>query len=106
MVSAAIHHQLGNQEKAQTALDELIENYGDYMAFQVAVIYAWRGETDKTFEWLETSFEDRDGGITHLLSGDIFETLYEDPRWEPYLLKLGLLDYWKNQHKSQQEPEA
>jgi len=106
MASAAIHHQLGNQQKAQTALDDLIENYGDFMAFQVAMIYAWRGETDKAFEWLETSFEDRDGGITHLLSGDIFESLYDDPRWEPYLLKLGLLDYWKKQHKLQQEAEA
>ena len=78
-------------------MDYLLENTGSFLAYQIAGIYAYKGDRDKTFEWLEVSFEQRDGGITHLLADPFLNVLYKDPRWEPYLLKVGLLDYWKEQ---------
>jgi hypothetical protein len=76
------------------------------MAFQVAVVYAFIGDADKTFEWLETSFEQRDGGITHMLVVQAFEPFHQDPRWQPFLLKVGLLDHWEKLQSRQEETEA
>ena len=93
---AIIYYDLGNMEEAERAFRYLLKNTSSFLAYQIAAIYAYKGDSDKTFEWLETSFEQRDGGITHLLADPFLKPLHEDPRWEPYLLKLGLLDYWKN----------
>ena len=30
------------------------------LAYQIAEVYAVRGETDKAFEWLQISFDDHD----------------------------------------------
>ena len=92
--NAIIYYDLGNMEEAERALRYLLENASSSSAYQIAEIYAYKGDPDKAFEWLETSFEQRDGGIINLLLDPYLKSLHEDPRWEPYLLKLGLLDYW------------
>jgi len=98
---AFIYQDLGRTHEAALALDYLLENTSNFLAFQIAGIYAQKGDLDKTFEWLEVSFEQRDGGITHLIADHFLKALHEDPRWEPYLLKVGLLDYWKEQQARQ-----
>jgi hypothetical protein len=42
---------------ADAVLTELITKDRNVIAYQVAEVYAWRGETDKAFEWLEISLE-------------------------------------------------
>jgi adenylate cyclase len=106
MANATIYHRLGNDEESQKAIRYLIENSSEFLAFQIAVVYAIMGDADKTFEWLETSFEQRDGGITHMLAVQVFEPFYQDPRWQPFLLKVGLLDHWEKLQSRQEETEA
>jgi hypothetical protein len=65
------------------------------MAYQIAGIFAFQDKPDESFSWLETAFEQRDGGITYILGDPLLKSLHNDSRWEPFLLKLGLLDYWK-----------
>jgi hypothetical protein len=73
------------------------------MAYQIAGLYAFQGKPDKAFEWLEITYDQRDGGITHILGDPSFKSVHDDPRWEPYLLKLGLLDAWKDLQKRREE---
>ena len=35
----------------------------DRLAYQIAEVYAVRGETDKAFEWLQIAFDTHDTGI-------------------------------------------
>ena len=49
---------------------------------------------DKAFEWLDHSVEVRDAGLTYILGVNSLTPLQGDPRWEPFLKRLGLLDYW------------
>src|SRR4029077_19453892 len=39
--------------ESDTALNALIKNDGETAAYQVAEVYAYRGDKDKAFEWLE-----------------------------------------------------
>lgn len=41
------------RQAADSALTEFIAQYGAHAAYQVADIYAFRGETDSVFVWLE-----------------------------------------------------
>ncbi len=93
--SAMAYLTLGREQEATQNIETLIDTYHNGMAYQIAEIFAFQGKPDEAFTWLETAFEQRDGGITHILGDPSLKSLHDDSRWEPYLLKLGLLDYWK-----------
>ena len=73
-----------------------IQQYAQVAAYQVAQIYAFRNEPDLVFEWLARGYEQRDVGMTGLICDDLLTNLHEDPRWEPLLIKMKLLEYWEN----------
>ena len=88
---AIAHHALGNAAKADEALADLIENAGPY---SIAIVYGYRGDVDKTFEWLDNMLENSDYYPTFILTETAFRSVHSDPRWELFLEKLGLLEYW------------
>ena len=91
---AMVFHTLGNHEASQSALDNLIKNDADRAAYQIAEVYGHRNEPDQAFEWLEQALVIKDSGTTALLGDPAFLTLRADPRWQPFLEKLGLLEFW------------
>jgi len=96
-MSAIVLHRLGRHEEEILIREKLIEDYGKRMPPVIAMIYAWHGDRDKAFEWLEISFERRHSNLTNSLFNPWLEPLYDDPRWEVFLDKMGLLKYWKKQ---------
>jgi adenylate cyclase len=88
--TAIVQHVLGDAKASDTALQELIECCAAVAAFQVAEVYAFRGEIDNAFDWLERAYDNRDGGITSMLVNPLLADLHGDPRWEPFLDKMGL----------------
>ena len=95
MFMASAYHQLGREGESDLALQKLIDDYGYFGAFQVATIYALKANNDKAFEWLDISYEQRDGGFTHILNDSTFSSIHDDPRWENILQRVGLLPYWQ-----------
>jgi TolB-like protein/Tfp pilus assembly protein PilF len=88
--TAMAEHSLGHTAESQRALDELIAKYAHESAFQVAEVYAWRGEKDKAFEWLDRAYEQRDGGLTLIKTDLLLESLRTDARFAAMVKKLGL----------------
>ena len=89
---AMVEHASGHEKQSQAALKELIaKNAGD-MAYQVADVYAWRGEKDKAFEWLERAFQQRDSGLNGIAWDPLLSNLKSDARYAALLAKLGLAD--------------
>jgi TolB-like protein len=87
---ALAHHARGDQSAANAALDELIAKDRNVMAYQVAEVYAWRGETDKAFEWLQISLDNHDTGLLSLLIDPLMRSLRNDSRYGEMLTKVGL----------------
>ena len=85
-----IYYTKGKQVESESLLQEFIKKHADDGAFQVAEIYAWRGEKDKAFEWLEKAYHNHDGGITQLKNNPFLKSLEKDPRWTIFLKKAGL----------------
>jgi TolB-like protein len=87
---AMIHHKLGHPEESESALKALIDGFGWTAAYQAAEAYAFRGEVDKAFEWLESAFAHRDPGVVHTAVDLFLRPLHGDPRWLPFLRRLSL----------------
>ena len=90
-------HSLGHAKKSHHALDELIAKFGEFDAYQVAEIHAWRGEKDRAFEWLERAWEEHDGGFVavrpnncSLKCNPLLHSLHGDPRYTALLKKMNL----------------
>ena len=78
--------------EADAALADLIQNYADVAACQIGGVYAYRGEKDQAFEWLERARRQRDSGLMTIRGDPIYENLHGDPRWDALLRTMGLAD--------------
>ena len=96
LVSVFVLHDLGRIDEARQANQHTVDNEGKWLAYQIAQNFAYLGDIEAAFQWLETSYEQRDGGMTYILGDPAFTVLHDDSRWEPLLLKVGILDAWKD----------
>jgi len=87
---ALAHYARGDRPAADAALSEMIARDRNLLAYQIAEVYAVRGETDKAFEWLRISFDNHDTGTLSLLIDPLLRGLRDDPRYKDLLAKLGL----------------
>jgi TolB-like protein/tetratricopeptide (TPR) repeat protein len=87
---AMAEHSLGHAAESQAAADQLIAKYADNVPAQIAELYAWRGENDKAFEWLERAYVVRDPALIAIRADPILAPLRSDPRFAAMLKKLGL----------------
>ena len=86
---------LGEEMESQAIISKLLETSAEKYPMRMAIIYAWRGENDSAFEWLEVAFEQRDAGLSYILWSFALARLKSDPRYPIFLEKLGLLEAWK-----------
>ncbi len=82
----------GRIEDSEAALVELKVKDGTHAAYQVAQVYAFRGEVDQAFQWLDEAYRVRDSGTVLLKCDPLMRKLHADPRWLPFLRKLNLAD--------------
>jgi TolB-like protein/DNA-binding winged helix-turn-helix (wHTH) protein len=87
---ALAYHAVGREQDSNTALAGLIAKYRTYAAYQIAQVYAYRGEADKSFEWLEQAYQQRDPGLPEIKSNPLFKNLRRDPRYTEFLKKMRL----------------
>src|SRR5262249_5829619 len=87
---AVAQYVVGDREAADAALADLLAKAREGFAYQIAEVYAVRGEKDKAFEWLQISFADRDAGMLGLLVDPLLRSLRDDVRYKNLLAKLSL----------------
>jgi TolB-like protein/class 3 adenylate cyclase/tetratricopeptide (TPR) repeat protein len=90
LACSMIHHAQGRAAESDAALQTLASDFGWTAAYQVAETYAYRNEVDKAFEWLERAYTQRDPGVTYSATDVILRSLHGDPRWQPFLCRMGL----------------
>jgi serine/threonine protein kinase/Flp pilus assembly protein TadD len=89
---AMVEHASGHEKESQQALQELIAKHAGDMAYQVGDVYAFRGETDKAFEWLDRAYQQHDSGLSGIAYDPLLSGLKTDPRYAALLTKLKLSD--------------
>ena len=83
------YHGLGRKADSDAALAALIAKWERDCPSNIASVYAYRGEADKAFEWLDKAVEYADSGLADIVVENLFDKIHADPRWLPFLRKLG-----------------
>jgi TolB-like protein len=84
-----VYHALGRKADSDAGLAALTGKYEKDAPYNIAYIYAYRGEADKTFAWLDKAVEFGDGGLSEIVTETLFDKIHADPRWLPFLHKVG-----------------
>jgi len=84
-----VYYALGRKVEADTALATLIAKFEKDGSYNIAYVYAFRGDADKAFEWLDKAVQYKDPGLSDIVAEDLFDKIRSDPRWLPLLRKLG-----------------
>ena len=89
---AMAQHTLGNVTESRRALDETVAKYAQQNAYQIAEAFGWCGEKEKAFEWLETAYQQRDGGLSEINDDPTLSSLHADPRYKALLRRINLTE--------------
>jgi len=85
-------HDLGRQKEFETAFSELREIDAIEDPARVAYVYAWIGDVDAAFEYLDKAFFNDRSSLSRMVRYPTFRSLHDDPRWQALLHKLGMSD--------------
>jgi len=80
---------LGRKADADAALNALIAKYEKDAPYNIACAYAFCGDADKAFEWLDKAVTYEDAGLSEIVTENLFDKIHSDPRWLPFLRKIG-----------------
>ncbi len=89
---ALAYFATGDRAKADEKLQDLIDHYAKGSASQVAMVYGFRKEPDKMFEWLDRAVDERDPGALLLRQDPFFLAYAADPRYAALEKRLRLPD--------------
>ena len=81
---------LGREAEAQQRLAVFIEQHQSWAAFPIASIYAWQGDIDTAFSWLEQAYQQHSGLLSTILLEPLLAPLHDDPRWGDLLDRMNL----------------
>jgi TolB-like protein/Flp pilus assembly protein TadD len=83
---------LGRKTESDAALAQMVKSQADRHAFQIAQTYAYRGQSDEAFKWLDRAYVQKDPSLLILKSQAMFMKLGGDPRYKAFLKKMNLPD--------------
>jgi TolB-like protein/DNA-binding winged helix-turn-helix (wHTH) protein/Flp pilus assembly protein TadD len=87
---ALAYYALGRRAESDNALNRLIATHQNDAAFQIGEVYAFRGEVDLAFAWLDRAYRQRDSGLPEMKTGPLMKSLLPDPRRAELLKKMSL----------------
>jgi len=94
-IKAAALFDMGETREAQMALEDFLQSPAPPESLDTAIMYAWRGENDEAFEWLELALEQRDPALSSILMNSALLRLRDDPRFPAFLEKMDLREAWE-----------
>jgi tetratricopeptide (TPR) repeat protein len=86
--TALASYDLGRLTEYEQAFAELRERWGERWPIEIAHVYAWIGDADEVFSWLEKELEIN--GLSGVMVDNFFTNLHDDPRWQPLMEKGGV----------------
>ena len=77
-------------QDAEAALVRLTQDQGDLWPYGVAEVFAYRGERDLAFTWLDRAYVVRDPDLNLVRADPLLVPLRDDPRYKALLRKMNL----------------
>jgi tetratricopeptide (TPR) repeat protein len=86
---AMIYHSMGNKAESDAALNSMVHGFEKEASWNIAYIHAFRSDPDRCFEWLDKAIVYGDPGVSLTGSHWAFANVRNDPRWLPFLRRIG-----------------
>ena len=86
---AILYDALGDRQRAQQMVDEMVADYGDSASYQYGQVHAQWGDFDTALTWLEKAREIRDPGILQSADDRLLYPLRNEPRFQQVLRDSG-----------------
>ena len=87
---ACVYHALGRKAESDAALARAIKGFAGTWAYGIAEVYAYRGEIDQAFAWLDRAYRQRDVLLYRIKGNPLLRTLEADARYKTFLRKIKL----------------
>jgi TolB-like protein len=87
--SSMAYFALGSKADSDAALAAML-NKDTAHPYLIAQVYAFRGESDEAFKWLERAYVQRDPSLVLVKSQPMFSKLEGDARYKAFLRKMNL----------------
>ena len=87
---AMAEYTLGHRRDSRGVLQKAIEKQAQTGAYDIAAAFAWRGEHDQAFQWLEHAYRQRERGLSEVKIDPLLCTLRGDPRFKALLHRMHL----------------
>ena len=81
-------HDLGDLEGSAAAIAELLAWAPEEehpWPYGLARLYAWLGDNDNAFKWLERTREREPIRLLSIEGHYFFSRIHDDPRWQPFI---------------------
>ena len=88
--SAMVYFATGRKAESDAQLAEAIRHNGPSWPSEIARVYAFRGEKDRAFEWLDRAYDARDQDLYFIKGDPLLKKLEGDPRYKAFLRKMNL----------------
>jgi len=87
--TALANYSLGRFEEYEAGLAQFVERWGTEQPHDVARAYAFVGNNDRAFHWLDRAIEMQQPGLSRELVTPFYQSIHSDPRWESFLERIG-----------------
>jgi TolB-like protein len=88
--SAIANFALKRKADSDAALTQWMNSAASDFAYSTATIFAFRGELDEAFKWLDRAFAHKDVGLAYMKGDPLLKSLEGDPRYKAFLKKMNL----------------
>ena len=83
-----MHYELGQLEDFTKGFTQLKDEWGGEWPSEIAHVYAWTGDADSTFAWLDKAVAE-EGGLNEQYLLPFFVPVHNDPRWAAFREQTG-----------------
>jgi hypothetical protein len=87
---AIVYSALGRKADSDAALARMLKEQADGNAFEIAEVYAFRGQSDEAMHWLERAYAQKDAALDFLKVEFPQKSLAADSRFKAFLRKMHL----------------
>jgi tetratricopeptide (TPR) repeat protein len=87
---ALAYHALGRHRDSDAAMTQMKQRYSNLYPMRIADVYAFRGQVDQAFEWLNKALALQDWDLASIKIDWYFKGLHGDRRYAALLQKINL----------------
>lgn len=86
---ALAYHDLGRSQESAEMIAQLLPTETEAWPWGLARAYAWMGDADEAFDFLERTAEQSLGSLGGAATNPLLRKLHDVPRWLPFLRSIG-----------------